>query len=233
MDVKQMASQATPFIEILDRIVTFTTGGAALGSFVKKVLSPKKVEEKVVTNGTTASEAGPEVKGGGIFNLSDEVAYQGIQAKFEGSHTGRKIDAFIKNHLTEEQARRFRSTFGQLASVDYEQVKVLERETIPQSPGKGGIKLNDIVKEKVLTTKINLAVSFLEKFADYSDEEKMAFCDASGILRSEMDFAKDTLSSARLDTAEGINRLADALRPKSKPKDEQSLGRKIASFFGF
>jgi len=92
-------------------------------SALKNILS-KGTANKTVPGKTAEGEKTPDIKFGGVFDLSDETAYFGLITKMEADPCLKdgaiKISEFINgpNFQTNGQKRRFRVIVGSLANIE-------------------------------------------------------------------------------------------------------------------
>lgn len=148
---------------------------------MKKILAKEMAAKTVeVKEGTAGSET-TKIKGNGMFNLTDETAYLSLMARLEQDPTGKdvatKVSAFLNGpSFTDGQRRRFRVVVGHLAETEYVKEVNKTRETIPRFKG------SPAIKESSTEVKTNLGIEFLKSFVRLTDEERLAICQASGIM---------------------------------------------------
>jgi len=144
---------------------------------MKKILAKEAAK---TAEGTAGSEA-TKIKGGGIFNLTDETAYLALIAQLEqdpaNKDTAHKVSLFLNDwKFTDSQRRRFRVVVGHLAQMEY--VKVVKHEDVH-----GKDKWNKpTVTKRSEEVKTNLGIEFLKSFAQHTEGEMMQICQASGIM---------------------------------------------------
>lgn len=173
-------------------------GGSLIGDlfslgFLKKILTGA-VKSKIAggegeKGGENASEGDkiPEVKFGGYFNMSDEIAYMGLIALMESDKklrdSAKNVSSFVSRKLLESWQRiNFRVSVGTLAHIDYlkEVVNIPQDESVnKKKDGSTETKKTGGKKEEI---KVNLGVEFLRSFSHLSDKEKLEVCKAAGIL---------------------------------------------------
>ena len=153
---------------------------------LKKILNRGALSKAAeAATGATGTAKAPEIKFGGLFNLSDETSYLGLIAQLQCDTTGceaaTKVTSFLNGKLNDGQRRRFRVAVGTLAQTEYTKEVAKTRESIPRFKGQ------PIVKESSKEIKTNLGIEFLKSFARLTDEDKLAICEASGIMDTFFD----------------------------------------------
>lgn len=202
-----------------DMLAEFFSMGA-----MKKMLAKgaaQKVAEKVEAKL-------PEIKFGGIFDLSDETAFFGIMGKLEAEPDCKnyveKITKFLNSLDYDWQKRKFRVVIGALANVEYTKTITKESEAMPRQRG-GPIK-----KEKTIETKTNLAIEFLKSFGKLNENQMKEICKASGIMDSSLDAVKkgikDVLSVAKhIEESETAQKVMNSLANKMRARIETIKNR--------
>jgi hypothetical protein len=145
---------------------------------LKRVLS--KGKDQVETS--LKEQRIPDIKFGGVFDLSDETAYFGILGKLESDPDWKKenhpakVSKFLNSLEHNWQKRKFRASVGILANVEYTKEIRKGSETIPRQKGE------PIKKEHSVEIKTNMGIEFMKSFARHSEPEMKEICQAAGIL---------------------------------------------------
>jgi len=182
----------------------------------------KKILAKEAAARTVAGKdgmAGPEVtkiKNGGLFNLTDETAYLALMAQLEQDPASKdvasKVSAFLNGpSFTDGQRRRFRVVVGHLAETEYVREVNKTKETIPRFKG------TPSVKESSKEVRTNLGIEFLKSFSRLTDPEKLAICEASGIMDTFFDHL-----------GQGIASIGDAITSFEKHPTTQNVMATLA-----
>lgn len=146
------------------------------------------------TNSTEQNEKEPEIKHGGLFNLSDEKEFFSLMGKVgtygddkdKSKEYVDKISKLLNSFPNEWQRRRFRAAVG-LLNCDCE-IKTTHK-TNPKTYENGKIKTENATSEEKVVTK-NIGVQFLVSLAQHDRAEMMKICKASGILHSDFEAIK-------------------------------------------
>lgn len=141
---------------------------------------------------------GPEVKHGGLFNLSDEEAYFELIGQISRNEAI-KISAFLAMFLEPWQQRRFRASVGSLGEIvlppqsewvtlkKSEFTKEYAQKPNETTPGKETRAEYEQKEKKTGGSKINLGVKFLKSFAKCNEDEMLDICEASGVMHSDLE----------------------------------------------
>ncbi|MDP3043645.1 MAG: hypothetical protein Q8N21_04555 [bacterium] len=183
--------------------------------------------KKILTKGMAQKTAEkveaklPEIKFGGILDLSDETAFFGIIGKLEAEPDckdyAEKITKFLNSLDYDWQRRKFRVVIGTLANIEYTKTITKESETIPSQKG-GPTK-----KERVTEIKTNLAIEFLKSFARFNENQMKEVCEAAGIMDSSLDTVKkgikNVLSVAKhIEESEAAQKVMTSLADKMRAR---------------
>jgi hypothetical protein len=167
-----------------DLLADFFSLGLMKNIFTKVVVQKaiSKDGEKKADGKSEESEKTPDIKHGGIFDLSDEIAYGEVLTKLQidprcaDKNYHQVVSRFLNTLPHDWQRRHFRVVVGSLVKVEYTK----GWEKIPR----GGTDK----RLKEVAMKTNLGVEFLKSFASLgSDKERKEICQAAGILSSPQD----------------------------------------------
>lgn len=161
----------------------------------------RKGREETEKRAEAEKERIPEVKLGGMFDLSDERAFFALSGLLDAEPGCAKYSLKIAQHINqlphEWQRRKFRASVGSLASITYTQEEVreaFEKESIPQ---KGAKPITRTKPASIKTEKKkNLGVEVLKSFAQLTPDEALEVMKASGIADSALDSYKKSWDKA-------------------------------------
>lgn len=195
---------ATSIKDFLGDVVSELIGEMFSVKMLKNILTKSIAERTAGVTGaktgvaiTSAENKMPEIKFGGIFDLSDETDYFGLIARMGADSSlndaAKKISQFVNgdSFQTSGQRRRFRVVVGNLSNIEYsEEVLIDEKEVANQRGGK------PTIERKIKQTKKNLGLEFLKSFSQLTETEMLEICKASGIMESIIDNIGEGLSHA-------------------------------------
>ena len=147
------------------------------------------------TEPTQTTEAQtPEIRFGGMFDLSDEIAFGALISKMNANKSlvGAvvKVSIFLndKNRFTPRQREKFRAVVGSLGRVEYTKQTKKTRTKAPQAGSAPGVEDKTTETKE---TKSNLGIDFMKGFAVCSEDEMMEVCRAMGIHDSIIENVSD------------------------------------------
>ncbi|MCX6763251.1 MAG: hypothetical protein NTZ97_00745 [Candidatus Moranbacteria bacterium] len=208
--------------EFIPELVTEFLGVKSLKNFMLRKGRPEIKNEGA---GTEEAPKGPEVKFGGIFDLSDETAYANAVGKLERDSDGKECIKKISSYLnTKEtwQRRKFRAVVGILFNMSYTKEFSVEKAN-PEAHKKGQPK----VLKKTKPVEINPGVDFLRALGKcISNTEMDEICKAMGILDSSLDSFKQVyekyskwIQTNETITVGKINSIRSKLPQRAKPTE--------------
>lgn len=130
-----------------------------------------KDKAAAANNAAAPTDSMPNVSAGGLFNLSDQVAFATLIARLETDETNMKmlgkITRFLTTKLTYDQQRKFRVVVGKAAQY----------------------------KHANCDGDVNYGIKFLEVFASLNDKQRLELCQAMGVTVNTVDVIGEILTS--------------------------------------
>lgn len=173
---------------IIAKAIAHKAVGPAIGKAVTGGASPSSGQQE-------SESQTPEIRFGGVFDLSDEIAFGTLIARMRSHRSlvgaAVKVSKFLNdsNRFSPGQRRRFRAVVGSISRTEYTIRVNKAQTTTQQGPGKP-----PIVKDETTEVKTNDGIEFMKSFATYSEADMMDVCRAMGIHDSIIDNVSDGLA---------------------------------------